>query len=244
VQRCDHTPQTGSQQGVSQQGGNEMIAVVLPLWEHSDDDGLHLEEPGSHPLSPCIVQKALSGPDAAEWQAAVDEEARACLALNVWEPCEMPEGRHALPTRFVLARKRDGRYNACLVAGGNRQRPGGDLQETFAVVCSYRTLLMILAVSAREGLVLRQFDICTAFLNGELEEEVYVRAPVGAEHLAVGERRVLRLRRALYGVRQAPRARNQCLERKLRAKGFQQSESDPSLGFCVTRVAGFWECSM
>jgi hypothetical protein len=47
---------------------------------------------------------------------------------------------------------------------------------------------MILAVSAREGLVLRQFDICTAFLNGELEEEVYVRALVGSEHLAAGEK--------------------------------------------------------
>jgi hypothetical protein len=88
---------------------------------------------------------------------------------------------------------------------------------------------MILAISAHEGMVLRQFDICNAFLNGELEEEVYVRPPVGSEHLAMGERRVLRLRRALYGLRQAPRARNQCLEGKLREKGFKQSEADPSL---------------
>jgi hypothetical protein len=52
---------------------------------------------------------------------------------------------------------------------------------------------MILAVHAHEGLVLCQFDVCTAFLNGELQEEVYVGAPVVAEHLAVGEKRGLRL---------------------------------------------------
>jgi hypothetical protein len=97
------------------------------------------------------------------------------------------------------------------------------------ILAYYTDRITDVTVSAREGLVLRQFDICTAFLNGELEEEVYVRAPVGAEHLAVGKRRVLQLRSPLYGLRQAPRAWNECLERKLRAKGFEQSESDPSL---------------
>jgi hypothetical protein len=78
VQRCDPTPQTGSQQGVSQQrkGGNAMIAVVSPLREHPDDDGLDLEEPRIHPLSPSTVQEALSRPDAAEWQAAIEKEVR------------------------------------------------------------------------------------------------------------------------------------------------------------------------
>jgi hypothetical protein len=88
---------------------------------------------------------------------------------------------------------------------------------------------MILAVSAHENLVLRQFDVGTAFLNGELEEEVYVRPLPGAEHLAVGNKRVLRLRRALYGLKQASRAWNKRLEGELRAKGFEQSDADPAL---------------
>jgi hypothetical protein len=67
---------------------------------------------------------------------------------------------------------------------------------------------MILAVSAHEDLVLRQFDVRTAFLNGELEKEVYVRPPPRAEHLAVGNKRALRLRRALYGLKQASHAWN------------------------------------
>jgi hypothetical protein len=64
---------------------------------------------------------------------------------------------------------------------------------------------------------LRQFDIRTAFLNRELKEEVFIRAPAGAEHLAGGCGRVLRLRRALHGLRQAPRAWNQRLETELRS---------------------------
>jgi hypothetical protein len=86
---------------------------------------------------------------------------------------------------------------------------------------------MVLAVAAHEDLELRQFDIRTAFLNGELQEEVFIRQPAGA---ALGrEGQVLRLHRALYGLRQAGRAWNQRLEAALRDKGFVQSDSDPSL---------------
>jgi hypothetical protein len=68
-----------------------------------------------------------------------------------------------------------------------------------------------------------------AFLNGELEEEVYVRPPPGAEHLAVGDKQVLRLRRALYGLKHASRAWNKRLEGELSVKGFEQSDADPAL---------------
>jgi hypothetical protein len=88
---------------------------------------------------------------------------------------------------------------------------------------------MLLAVSAHENLVLRQFDVRTAFLNGELEEEVYLRPPSGAEYLSGGHKQVLRLQRALYGLKQASRAWNKRLEGELRAKQFKQSDADPAL---------------
>ena len=141
----------------------------------------------------------------------------------------LPAGKTALPSHIVLDRKRDGRYKAQLVAGGNHQQPGVDFHEIFAPVCSYRTLRMIAAVAARHGLRLRQFDMKTAFLNWVLEEEVYVRPPTGFEYLAGGPGRVLRLRRAMYGLRQAPRAWNKCLEAELTKWGFVQSNADPGL---------------
>jgi hypothetical protein len=117
----------------------------------------------------------------------------------------LPAGKRALPSHFIFSVKRDGRFKARLVAGGHRQQPGVDFTQTFAPVCMYRTLRIMLAVAARENLELRQFDIKTAFLHGELQEDVFVRAPAGAARLA-GPGRVLRLHRALYGLRQAPRA--------------------------------------
>jgi hypothetical protein len=88
---------------------------------------------------------------------------------------------------------------------------------------------MMLAVAAHEGLHLRQFDIKNAFLNSHLQEEVYIRPPKGWEHLAGGYRRVLRLNRAFYGLRQAPRVWNERLGSELTALGFVQSKADPAL---------------
>jgi hypothetical protein len=156
--------------------------------------------------APRSVSEARARPTWPKWKAAMDEEVASCLQYGVWESSELPPGKHALPTHFVFEVKRDGRYKARLVAGGHRQVYGLDFEETFAPVCSYRTFRAMLAVAAREGLELRQFDIRTAFLNGDLEEEVYVRAPAGAEYLAARPR-VLRLR----------------------ANGFQQSDADPGL---------------
>jgi hypothetical protein len=116
-----------------------------------------------------------------------------------------------------------------MVAGGHKQRPGIDFNETFAPLCSYHTLRMMLAVAAHAGLVLRQSDVKTAFLHGYFKEEVNVRPPRGWEHLAGGSGRLLRLCRALYGLRQAPRAWNERLEAELTARKFVQSNADPSL---------------
>jgi hypothetical protein len=174
------------------------------------------------------VAEALSRPDAAKWQQAIDEEVASILKYGVWSECELPAGKQALPTHFVFEVKRDGRYKARLVAGGHRQQHGLDFEETYAPVCSYRTMRMILATAAHEDLEMRQFDIRTAFLNGELEEEVYVRPPRGAEYLARNGR-ALRLWRALYGLRQASRAWSKRLEAALTERGFTQSDADPSL---------------
>jgi hypothetical protein len=114
------------------------------------------------------------------------------------------------------------------VAGGNKQQQGVDCDESFAPVCSYCSVCMMQAVAAHEGLELRQFDIKTAFLNGYLVEEVYIRLPHGWKHLA-GPGLVLRLDRALYGLRQASRAWNMRLEAELTAHGLVQSDADPKL---------------
>jgi hypothetical protein len=169
--------------------------------------------------------------EAALWQAADQAEVNAVLEHGTWQlgGCVLPEGKQALPMHFVREVKRDGRHKLRIVAGGHKQRPGVDFNETFAPVCSYRTLRMMLAVAAHEGLALRQFDVTTAFLHGHLKEEVYVRPPRGWDHLAGGPGRVLRLLRSLYGLRQAPRAWNERLRGELTVRKFVQSDADPAL---------------
>jgi hypothetical protein len=155
----------------------------------------------------------------------------AVRALGTWEEggCDLPVGKRALPTHIVREIKRDGRFKSRLVAQGDKQRPGVDFTETYAPVSAYRTMGMLLAVAAHMGLALRQFDIRTVFLYGYLKDEVYAWPPRGWEHLAGGPGHVLRLHRALYGLRQAPRAWNEHLSGELKARGFVQSDADPAL---------------
>jgi hypothetical protein len=146
----------------------------------------------------------------------------------------LPPTKQALPSHFIFSVKRSGRYKARLVAGGHRQVHGLDFFETYAPVCMMRTFRMIAAIVAHEGLVMRQFDICTAFLNGVIEPgvQVFLRPPAGlnlAGWNLAGPDEVLRLLRALYGLRQASRVWNKRLEAELLANGFVQSKADPSL---------------
>ena len=180
---------------------------------------------------PRSVAQAKRSDERPQWELAIGAELQSFFDHGVWKEggCAVPAGMTALPRHIVLDSKRDGRYKTRLVAGGNHQQQGVDFNETFAPVCSYRTLCMIAAVAARHGLRLRQFDIKTAFLPGVLEEEVYVRPLAGFEYLAGGPGRVLRLRRAMYGFRHAPRAWNMCLEAELTKRSFVQSNADPRL---------------
>ena len=150
-----------------------------------------LPTPNFRTPAPRTMAEALASPDAEQWQRAIKEEVDACMTLGVWSECDLPPGKQALPSHFIFTVKRDGRFKARLVAGGHRQQYGLDFDETYASVCTFRTMRMVLAIAARWGLTLRQFDIRTAYLNAELGEEVYMHAPPGLGLAGAG--RVLRL---------------------------------------------------
>jgi hypothetical protein len=77
----------------------------------------------SHALPPRTEAEALSRPDADQWQQAIEDEVKSCLEFGAWEPADLPEGKQALPSRFVVVRKHDGRYKARLVAGHRQNEP-------------------------------------------------------------------------------------------------------------------------
>jgi hypothetical protein len=181
---------------------------------------------------PTTLAGALASPEAAEWQQAMDDEMASLAANRTWSLVPRPSGIRPISAKWVYKTKYtpDGaveRHKARLVARGFQQREGIDFDEVFAPVSKYSTLRALLAVVAEEDLELEQLDIKTAFLNGELKEEVYLEQPPG---YSTGNL-VCKLHKALYGLRQAPRAWHLCLKEELEAAGFQASSADPSLFF-------------
>jgi len=180
---------------------------------------------------PATMEEALSGDQAAEWKLAMDDEMASLLANETWTLEKPPPEVKPIPVKWVYKIKRDSignieRYKARLVVKGFRQREGIDYQEVFAPVSKYSTLRTVLSIAAAEDMEIHQLDIKTAFLNGDLEEDVWCEQPEGYES---GEGLACHLRKSLYGLKQAPRAWHLRLKAELEAMDFKESTADPGL---------------
>ena len=129
---------------------------------------------------------------------------------QVWTLVEPPPNHHVIGTKWVLKNKQseDGlvvRNKARLVAQGYSQVEGLDFEETFAHVARLEAIRILLIFATSKGFKLFQMDVKSAFLNGFIEEEVYVKQPPGFENHKFPNH-VFKLSKALYGLKQAPRA--------------------------------------
>ena len=103
---------------------------------------------------------------------------------QVWELVKLPTGRKVIGSKWIFKTKVDGdgkieRYKARLVAQGFTQKHGIDYDQTFSPVVSFESIRSIIAIAAKNDLKLHQMDIKTAFLNGELSEEIFISQPEG-----------------------------------------------------------------
>jgi hypothetical protein len=120
------------------------------------------------------------------------------------------------------------KHKACLVARGFLQRERINFDDAFAPVARMDSVRLLLALAAQEGWRVHHMDVKSAFLNGALKEEVDVHQPPGFA-IPGKEGKVLRLRKALYGLRQAPRAWNAKLDSTLRRMGFERSPHEATV---------------
>ncbi|GJR33392.1 putative ribonuclease H-like domain-containing protein [Tanacetum coccineum] len=158
-------------------------------------------------LEPSSVAQALNDPD---WVEAMQEEMQQFVNQDVWKLVPLPEGKTAIGTKWILKNKRDVRgivvrNKARLVAQGYRQEEGIDYDEVFAPVDRIEAIRLFLAFASYMGFMVYQMDVKSAFLYGEIDEEVYVTQPKGFED-PFYPKHVYRVVKALYGLHQAPRA--------------------------------------
>jgi hypothetical protein len=182
---------------------------------------------------PETVKEALSGSNKTKWQEAMEKEMESLHKNDVWELVDLPKDRKAVGSKWVYKIKTDSdgsveRYKARLVAQGYSQKYGLDYDETFSPVVRFESVRTVVSLAAQQGLKLHQMDVTTAFLNGELEEEVYMKQPEGFE-VPGKEHLVCKLRRSIYGLKQSPRCWNATLDGKLKRMGFSQTKGDPCI---------------
>uniref|UniRef100_A0A2N9EY29 CCHC-type domain-containing protein n=1 Tax=Fagus sylvatica TaxID=28930 RepID=A0A2N9EY29_FAGSY len=179
-------------------------------------------EPESH-------DEALQIEDSIKWELAMKDEMNSLMTNQTWELTELPQRKKALHNKWVYRVKeehdRSKRYKARLVVKGFQQKEGVDYTDIFSPVVKLTTIRLVLGIVTAENLHLEQLDVKTAFLHGDLEEDIYMRQPQG---FIVQEKEslVCKLRKNLNGLKQAPRQWYKKFDSFMYSTGFTRYQAD------------------
>ena len=176
------------------------------LWSDEDED--ELANSASSISEPKSFAAALKTDQASQWRDAATLEFNILVGNDTWEIVKLPPGAKVIDSGWVFKVKMnsDGsveHFKGRIVAKGYPQRPGIDFTDTFAHTLHPATLRFIIAMVTIEDWELRSVDITSAFTNGVLEEEIYMRQPEGFR--IGGPDMVCKLKKSLYGLKQAAR---------------------------------------
>lgn len=181
---------------------------------------------------PETYNEAVSGPESDKWIAAMSSEYNSLLGNNVWKLVDRPRNRNVVKCKWVFKKKLDAsghfdKYKARLVAMGFSQVHGIDYRETFSPVVRHSTMRILFALSCELDLKIEHLDITTAFLNGELQETIYMEQPPGFEN---GDKsKVCLLQKGIYGLKQASRIWYEKVNKLLCENGFCKSKCEPCI---------------
>lgn len=213
------TRQSQRIRGLDSDGASLAKMVVANITKSGETPTLNSE--------PSTIQEAFSSPDAEQWRDAVKSEMNSLIQNHTWDLIKRPNGKNFVDSKWVFKRKDDGRFKARLVARGFTQTHGVDYFETYSPVARFATIRLVLALAAKYGLRVQQMDVDTAFLYGDLEEELYMNFPPG--YIRKDKDLVCKLNKSLYGLKQAPRVWYQVINQFLTSLGFKNSGADPAL---------------
>ena len=180
---------------------------------------------------PTSYMEAIQSSDSGKWLEAMISEMESMSANEVWDLVDAPEGINPIGCKWVFKKKigADGNvetYKSRLVAKGFRQKQGIDYDETFSPVAMLKSIRILLAIAAYYDYEIWQMDVKTAFLNGHLDEDVYMTQPEG--FISSGsESKVCKLKKSIYGLKQASRSWNIRFDETVKMFDFIKNEDEP-----------------
>ncbi|WVZ55766.1 hypothetical protein U9M48_006388 [Paspalum notatum var. saurae] len=207
----NEAPRKSKRQRVEKSFGNDFIVYLM-------DD------------TPTSINEAYASLDTDNWKEAVQSELDSILSNGTWELTERPYGCKPVGCKWVFKKKLrpDGtieKYKARLVTKDYTQKEGEDFFDTYSPVARMTTIRVLLSLAVSYGLIIHQMDVKTAFLNGELEEEIYMEQPDG--FVVKGqESQVCKLLKSLYGLKQAPKQWHEKFDTTLISAGFAVNEAN------------------
>lgn len=198
----------------------DLVAYALAAAEDLDID------------EPKTIEEAKRSKYWKQWLKAMEEEMSSLDKTGTWQTVEKPEKKKIIGCKWVFKFKEgipgveEPRFKARLVAQGFSQVEGIDYTEVFAPVVKHVSIRIMLSLVANEDFELEQLDVKTAFLNGELEEEIFMNQPEGFVEKGK-ERKVCLLKKSLYGLKQSPRQWNKKFDEFMKTQDFRRSLYDP-----------------
>ena len=193
------------------------------LLNHSDNV-IAIDEPSTY-------EEAVHCSEAAKWKEAIIEELNAHEKNGTWTVVVRNNTMNVIDSKWIFKKKKNEngkvkKYKARLVARDFNQEYGIDYLETFAPVLKIKSLRLILALSSTTTRKVVQLDVKTAFLNAQVNEDIYVSAPQG---MSINKNEILKLNKALYGIKQAPHEWNNNINAYFIKLGFIPCKKDPCI---------------
>ena len=179
---------------------------------------------------PQTFEEAMKSQDAAFWKEAINDKMDSIMGNNTWKLIDLHPGSKPIGCKWIFKKKMkvDGtidKFKARLVAKGFTQKQGIDYFDTYSPVARIATIRVLVALASIHKMVIHQMDVKTTFLNGDLEEEVYMQQPEGFI-ISGPEKKVCKLVKSLYGLKQAPKQWHQKFDQIVLANGFKINQSD------------------
>ncbi len=171
--------------------------------------------------SPSTYEETINSDEKDLWKDAMNKELNCLVKNKTWKLVKRPENKKILDLKWVYTNKSNNRKKARLVARGFQQTE--ILEDLYSPVARIQTLKLLLSYCCQNRLIIMQMDVETAFLNGYVKSEVFVKQPPGYDD---GTDKVCKLEKALYGLRESPRDWYECFDDFMKELRFQKSESD------------------